>query len=211
MSSETVYLNISQISEVHGADVRLKDVATVHCQNKTLEADMTTVKIHSFEGKSARQTVYVGSTMDVIKAMEEMEPGIQINNLGETDFVVKYKPRPSYSALWQWAKTAFVCLVCFCGAAFAIMTFNNDASVTDVFANLYRIVMGTEPGGTSILELSYSIGLAAGILLFFNHFASWKITSDPTPIEVEMRLYEDNLNKTLIQNHSRKESEVDVS
>ena len=48
-------------------------------------------------------------------------------------------------------------------------------------------------------------------LLFFNHFASWKITVDPTPIEVEMRLYEENLNKTLIKNGGRKESGVDVS
>ena len=51
--------------------------------------------------------------------------------------------------------------------------------------------------------------LAAGILLFFNHFASWKITEDPTPIEVEMSLYEENLNKTIIQNGERKGADPD--
>ena len=30
--------------------------------------------------------------------------------------------------------------MCFCGAAFAIMTFNNDASVSDVFQELYRLI-----------------------------------------------------------------------
>ena len=102
-------------------------------------------------------------------------------------------------------------MVCFCGAAFAIMTFNNDASVTDVFREIYRLVLGQEAGDFTILELSYSIGLAAGVLLFFNHFSKWKLNTDPTPLEVEMRLYEDSISKTLIQNDGRKESGVDVT
>lgn len=211
MTNEIVYLKLAQISEVHAEDVRLKDVAQVRCQNRTLEARVKTIKITSFSGRSPKEYTYIGDVLSIIKEIEEIDPGIQVNNLGEAEFVVKYKPAPKPSAGWQWIKTAFVCLVSFCGAAFAIMTFNNDANVTDVFANLYQVIMGSKPDGTSVLELSYSVGLAAGILLFFNHFASWKLTSDPTPIEVEMRLYEDNLNKTLIQNHGRKETEVDVS
>ena len=61
------------------------------------------------------------------------------------------------------------------------------------------------------LEVGYSIGLPVGILLFFNHFTSWKFSLDPTPLEVEMRLYEENVNKTLIQNEERKEDDIDVS
>ena len=55
------------------------------------------------------------------------------------------------------------------------------------------------------------MGLAVGIIAFFNHFAKWKINADPTPLEVEMRLYEDNICKTVIQNDSRKERGIDVS
>ena len=51
-------------------------------------------------------------------------------------------------------------------------------------------------------------GLVSAVAFFG---ASWKITVDPTPIEVEMRLYEENLNKTLIKNGGRKESGIDVS
>ena len=53
-------------------------------------------------------------------------------------------------------------------------------------------------------------GLALGITVFFNHFAKWKLNTDPTPLEVEMRLYEDNISKTLIQNDGRKEQGIDV-
>ena len=91
------------------------------------------------------------------------------------------------------------------------MTFNNDVSVSDVFKELYLVVMGTESTGFTILEIAYSVGLALGIIVFFNHFAVVKLNTDPTPIEVEMRLYEDNINKTLIQNDGRKESGIDVT
>ena len=108
-------------------------------------------------------------------------------------------------------KTAFVCLVCFFGAAFAIMTFNNDVDVTSVFEEIYYVVTGLPSDGFTILEFSYSLGLAVGIIAFFNHFSKWKINTDPTPLEVEMRLYEDNITKTVIQNADRKESGTDVT
>lgn len=211
MSNDTVYLNIAQISEVHERDVYLKDIATVHCQNKAVEAKCKAVKVHTFQTGDKKNSVQVGSVLDVVKKIEEADKNVQVNSVGEVEFIMKYKPAKEPVYVWEWLKTVFVCVVCFCGAAFAIMTFNNDANVVDVFKNIYELVMGTESDGTTVLEFSYSAGLAVGILLFFNHFASWKITQDPTPIEVEMRLYEDNINKTLIQNDGRKESGIDVS
>ena len=55
------------------------------------------------------------------------------------------------------------------------------------------------------MELSYSIGIGLGVTFFFNHFGGRKITEDPTPMEVEMRVYEDDVNKTLIEQEKRKE------
>ena len=37
-----------------------------------------------------------------------------------------------------------------------------------------------------------------------------KLNTDPTPLEVEMRLYEENICKTLIDQAVRKEKEIDV-
>ena len=143
------------------------------------------------------------SVMDLISEIKKKEPDLEINNIGEADFIITFKNKPGSGLVWQWCKTLFVCLICFFGAAFAIMTFNNDANVLDVFRKIYEI--------TTALEIGYSIGLPVGILLFFNHFTSWKFSLDPTPLEVEMRLYEENVNKTLIQNEERKEDDIDVS
>ena len=70
--------------------------------------------------------------------------------------------------------------------------------------------MGIPKEGATLLELSYSIGIVLGILVFFNHFGKRKLSVDPTPIEVEMRLYENDIQTTVIAEYSRKGQEVDV-
>lgn len=205
----TVFLSINQITQVHKKDIFLSDIADVYCSEKSVESRCKAIKITGIRGeKSCR---YIGSVMDVVQKVQETDSQIQIQNLGETDFVVDYEPKAGICLPWQWAKTLFTCVISFFGGAFAIMTFNNDANVSKVFSQIYEAVMGSPSDGTTILEASYSVGLAVGIIVFFNHFFKIAVTKDPTPLEVEMRLYEDNINKTLIQNHGRKESSVDVT
>ena len=90
------------------------------------------------------------------------------------------------------------------------MAFNNDVGGTKLFGQIYELVMGKQSDGFTVLEVTYSIGLTFGILVFFNHFGKKRFTVDPTPMEVEMRLYENDIQTTLIENYSRKEQEMDV-
>ncbi|MBR5268325.1 MAG: stage V sporulation protein AA [Lachnospiraceae bacterium] len=212
MANEIVYLKIAQMTEVHKTDVYLRDIAEIYCQDRSIEAKAKTIKVASFHARGKKESnPYIGSVMELVGRLEEIGKNIEINNIGQTDFVISYKPNAKPILIFEWLKTVFISVIAFFGAAFAIMTFNNDVNVPDVFNKLYNLAMGAEAEGLTILECSYSLGITLGILVFFNHFAKWKLTVDPTPIEVEMRLYEENLNKTIIQNHSRKESGIDVS
>ena len=91
------------------------------------------------------------------------------------------------------------------------MSFNNDVQLTKLFSQIYMLMTGETSNGFTILELSYSIGLTVGVVIFFNHFGGRKLSVDPTPIEVEMRLYEDDVNTTVIEDSSRKGKNVDVN
>ena len=207
-SSPSLYLNIRQITEVHHKDVLLKDVADIYCDNPELQNKCSAMKIKKIQKDKPKR--YIETIVPLLEQLQKLDSNLQINNLGETEFIIDYQPPQKPNWAWQWAKTIGVCSVCFCGAAFAIMTFNNDVNVTAVFKEIYVLIMGKEAGGFTVLELFYSIGLALGILVFFNHFAKWKLNTDPTPLEVEMRVYEDNISKTLIQNAERKEQDIDV-
>ena len=90
------------------------------------------------------------------------------------------------------------------------MAFNNDVDVTKLFGQLYGLVTGQETGGFTILEITYSIGITAGILIFFNHFGKKRFTVDPTPMEVQMRLYENDIQTTLAEDAARKGAELDA-
>ena len=209
MSQTTVYLKLAQNTEVHKKEVNLGDLAEIWCDDKAALAKVRAIKVMTV--KSDKNYRYVFSVTDIVKKIQEMESTLEVNNIGETDFIVDYKQpkKPNYP--WQWFKTIVVCFIAFSGAAFAIMTFNNDVSVTSVFGEIYKAVTGMESNGFTVIEIAYSIGLGLGIILFFDHFVNKKLTTDPTPLEVEMRLYEQDINTTLIDNSGRKESGVDVS
>lgn len=66
----------------------------------------------------------------------------------------------------QAVKSFFVLLVTFIGAGFSIMSFNNDVNVPKLFDQIYYLVTGTTSDGFTILELTYSLGMSVGILLF---------------------------------------------
>lgn len=206
--NETLYMSIVQNVEMHKTEVLLGDVASLWCQDKTILAKCRAIKLMDI--KSDKNNRYIVSVMKIIELIQKMDSKIEVTNLGEADFIIDYRIPHKPGHIKQWIKTIFVCIITFCGAAFAISTFNNDGSVQKIFDEIYVLVMGQKAKGFTILELSYSIGLALGIIVFFNHF-KWKtMVLDPTPLEVKMRVYEDEVNTALIQNASRKETEIDI-
>ena len=70
--------------------------------------------------------------------------------------------------------------------------------------------MGREKTGFTILELTYSIGVVIGILVFFNHFGKKRLTAEPSPVEVEMSGYDQQVYQTVIRQSGRKGIEKDV-
>lgn len=57
----------------------------------------------------------------------------------------------------------------FFGAGITVMGYNNDVDMVKVFGQLYKVFLGTKPDDPTFVELFYSVGLALGIFLFFNH------------------------------------------
>ena len=207
-STTTVYLKPEKNSEVHDKDVFLSQVAGVWCRDKALESKCKAIKLMTIHDE--KENRFVCSVLDVVEKIQKLDANAEVTNLGEMDFIIDYQPKVRRIGAADWLKTAAVCLIVFFGAAFAIMTFNNDGSVAEIFKDVYYLTMNEESDGITVLEIGYSIGLLAGVLIFFNHFGKRKLTTDPTPIEVQMRIYEDEVDTAIIKNASRKESGIDV-
>ena len=205
----TLYLKAEQNIELHSEDVYIKDIGKITCTDENIMAKVKTIKLHHFkEGEPQRQVI---SILKVIEEINRIYPNITVENLGEADMLIEHIDVNRHKGLGQWIKLVFVAAISFFGTAFTIMAFHNDISINKIFSQVYEQVMGYPADGYSILEFSYSIGLAVGIILFFNHIGGRRITKDPTPIEVEMRVYEADVNKALIETADREGKKIDVS
>ena len=206
--SDTLYLQLDQNIEVTNPHVYLQDIAALSMSDPKILNRLRVMPVIVLDAKMPGR--YVMSVSDLLKKIQKLEPSIDISPIGETDFIITYRISSATGKIFRYVKILFVCLVSFFGAAFSIMTFNNDVNVGDVLSQVYFQVMGRQPDGFGLMEAGYSVGLAIGILVFFNHIAVKKLNTDPTPLEVEMRLYEENICKTLIDQAGRKEKEIDV-
>ena len=210
MASENkiLYIKGDRDVEVTKPDVTLGDLLSMECTDKLMLAKIKTLKVIRFK-KSGRQRCVV-SVLKIIACIHEKFPEADVQNLGESDIIVTYEDQKTPALAWHIIKTVFVAAVTFFGAAFSIMAFNNDVDVTKLFGQIYEFVTGQEAGGFTVLEIAYSMGVTAGILIFFNHFGKKRFTVDPTPMEIQMRLYENDIQTTLIENSERRGEEIDV-
>ena len=209
MAETVLYLKAEQNAEVMEEHVCVKHIASVYCVDKTVCAKVKALKIHQF-GKNEKKRQVI-SILKVIELIEKACPGVSVESLGENATLIELVNVHRHKGLGQWLKLAFVSAISFFGTGFTIMAFHNDISINKIFSRVYEMVMGYPSDGYSILEVSYSIGLGAGIILFFNHIGGRRITKDPTPIEVEMRVYETDVNKALIETADREGKTIDVS
>lgn len=211
----TLYLKIGQSALVSQPRVCLKDIGTLTCSDSRVLRELMQLQIYYFQTFSEKkrkkgEMLQAFSVMAVIRQIQKEFPDVEVENLGESDFIVRYDPGASENKVAEWVKLAGLCVIIFFGAAFAIMAFNNDIAITELFGNLYRQILGRESNGFTELEISYCIGLPIGVLLFFNHFGKYKLSTDPTPIAVEMRNYEKDADATLIENAQRGGKTIDV-
>lgn len=205
MQNKTVYLKCERNVEVQSQDVFLSDVGKIRCSDDVLSARITALKVHHFERGGTKRCVI--STLKLVELMEKECQDISVQIVGEPDVLVEWISVDRHKGWQQWLRAALVCLISFFGTAFTIMAYHNDVGINDVFTLFYTMVMNREPQGLNTLEVAYSIGLAAGIIVFFNHVGGRRLTKDPTPIEVSIRKYEEDVDKALIDQAGREGKE----
>ena len=208
MKEEILYIKAERNIEVQKEAVLLKDMAKMTCTNSHVLSKAKALKVYQFTQDGPKRQII--SIVKIIEMLQSMLPNVTVENLGETDTVIEKVNVNEHKGFLQGIKIVFVSFISFFGTAFTISAYHNDVGIVDVFYRVYELVMGQKPDGFTILEVSYSIGLAVGIIIFFNHIGGRRITKDPTPIEVEMRIYENEVNTALVETADREELTLDV-
>lgn len=206
--SDTLYIKMDRSVEVTTCDVTIGDIVKLECRNKAIVNKVKPLKV--IKAGTDKKSRYIVSIMKIIEMIENECNGVCISNIGETDCVVEIKRGKKTNTILENGKVVIVCLILFFGAGFSIMSFNNDVDIHGLFGEICKRMTGNAETGVEILQLMYSIGITIGIVVFYNHFGPKKLSQDPTPIEVEMRDYEDGIYNALIEGHNRNDGRLDV-
>jgi stage V sporulation protein AA len=141
--------------------------------------------------------------MQVIRKIRTAYPEASLEIQGSTQIIVEVlnprkRPKP--------VLVAVVWLLLFVGSGLAIMNFHTDVSMLQVHQRLHYLITGQASEQPLWLQIPYSIGIGLGMVLFFNHLFKRRITEEPSPLEVELFMYQQSLDQYYIQ-HENKENE----
>ncbi|MCD8132160.1 MAG: stage V sporulation protein AA [Lachnospiraceae bacterium] len=195
-----IYIQCRQHSAVKEGKVRLKDLGEVFSAQPEWAAKAKAMAVCTLQKPGDRAVI---SSLYLIEKIKALIPECEVVNLGEADVIAEWEPERKQN-LW---KLAFICLIVFFGTAFTIMAFHNDVDIRGIFDHVYQLSGAVAPEGLGVLEVSYCIGLFVGITVFFNHFGKRKKRNDPTPVQVSMYTYEQNINQSIMNAADREGEE----
>lgn len=209
---ETIYVSVKEQCQVTTDNVHLKDVASLYTENATLKNRLQSEVVFRFEkGKETRQVISALYILQLISQKTKQECNIQCITASDCVLERISEKKSKSEVCFEVFKITFICLLCMIGGAFSIMAFHNDVGLNHIFMKVYELITGEKSSGFTVLEISYSIGLMSGIVIFYDHIGKRRITKDPTPIEVSMREYEKQMNQALTSSIKREGKTIDVS
>lgn len=118
--------------------------------------------------------------------------------MGDTEILVNIQKEEEQNTLYLVIKTILVCFILFLGAGLAIVNFHADVSMDKSLEILYHMITGEESKRPLILLVPYSLGIGTGMAVFFNHVLQKKWKKEPSPLEVEMFMYEKNIDDYIL-------------
>ena len=87
--SDILYLKIAKNIEVCHKDIFLSDVANMECTNRELLNKIKAIRLLKIPDQKHNR--YVFSILKVIAEIHKICPQLEIQNLGEIDFIIDYE------------------------------------------------------------------------------------------------------------------------
>ena len=94
-----LYLKIGRNVGVSRREVTLGDVAKMECSDEKVKNRLRAVKLLEIRGEKSGRYVY--SVLEVVRRVHEVFPELEIQNVGEADFIIEYEPPGHGGAPWR--------------------------------------------------------------------------------------------------------------
>ncbi len=149
------------------------------------------------ETSDIQKKFIVLDVMTVINKITSRYPDSDIQVIGPSETIIelleKRKTVPSFLFVLVW-------LLLFVGSGLAIMNFHEETSMQTMHQKIYWMMTGQINTTPYIVQIPYSLGLGLGMILFFNHLFKKRINEEPSPLEIEMFNYQQDLDQYVVLN-----------
>ncbi|MFJ7510145.1 stage V sporulation protein AA [Peribacillus simplex] len=193
-----VYIRMRNRVQVKGNQtVRIKDIARIIGPEEVIT---TIEEIILLTVKKEDRNIIVIDLAQVIMAIRKMDQTIEVETFGPSQTIIEIilsKKKMSYLTF------ALVWFLLFVGGGMTIMNFHVDVSMGEVHQKIFTIITGKVEDKPLLIQIPYSFGLGIGMILFFNHFFKKRFNEEPSPLEVEMFNYQQDLDRYVIMNENK--------
>lgn len=152
-------------------------------------------KLVLYEPKTSDGNIILVDMLRIVGAIQRLEPRMNIQHYGEPHVLVHIVSNPKKPSLVLFI---LVWLLLFFGSGLAIMNFHADVSMLEVQQRIVELISGERDEHPYLFQIAYSIGIGFGMVVFFNHIFKKKFNEEPTPLELEIFLYQENLNHFVV-------------
>ncbi|MFJ7746047.1 stage V sporulation protein AA [Peribacillus sp. NPDC097295] len=176
--------------------VRIKDVAKIIGPEELIsKIDETLLLTVNSEDKN----IIIIDLAQLIMAIQAIEPHIEVETIGPSQTIIEviYSKRKM-----SFITFAVIWFLLFIGGGITIMNFHVDVSMAEVHQKLFTLITGRVDEKPLLIQIPYSFGLGIGMILFFNHFFKKRFNEEPSPLEVEMFNYQQDLDRYVIMNEN---------
>ncbi|UQZ32467.1 stage V sporulation protein AA [Paenibacillus sp. PK3_47] len=194
-SAPAVYIQLkNRIMVPKGKGVTLRDVAYI------ITVPEWTERLYSIlllQPEHRDGNLILVDLLMIIPRIHEFLPGADIQLIGEGRTIVQVESaadvrKPSIALF------VLVWLLLFFGSALTIMNFHADVSMQEVHIRIVEMLTGRRDEHPYVFQIAYSLGIGFGMVIFFNHLFKKKWNEEPTPLEVEMFLYQKNIDHYVV-------------
>lgn len=187
-----VYLRLrSRVRMIQGQDLHLGDVAQL-LTNPEWEKDLLELVLKRPQHQDGNLILI--DMLQIIAKIRDHIPGVVVESLGKPHVLVELveKPRKPSKILF-----VLVWVLLFFGSALTIMNFHADVSMMEVQVRIVEMITGRKDEHPYLFQIAYSIGIGFGMIVF-NHLFKKNWNEEPTPLEVEMYLYQENVDQYVV-------------
>ncbi|MCT1903275.1 stage V sporulation protein AA [Oceanobacillus sojae] len=186
--TELVYIRMrKKVILEQWQELKLKEIAYIstHSDKKEL---LENTPIYRLSKKD--KSILVIDSFLIIDHLTKKYTNFEFQLLGPEQTLIQIEPRKKQA---HPLIITFVWLLLFVGSAMTIMNFHYDVSMQPVQQKLHFILTGIENKYPLWIQIPYSIGLGLGTILFFNHWFKKRFNEEPSPLEVEIFNYQQDL------------------